>query len=102
MGYPLVDLERFPIDRSALAMLPRRAAIAYRMLPLLRDGARLVVAVDRPGRVLKLREDPDHAALQLLPALALKSQIMAAMDRQSGDGWNADASERADFFDTTT
>lgn len=102
MGYPLVDLERFPIARSALAMLPRRAAITYRMLPLLRDGERLVVAVDRPGRVLKLREDPDYAALQLLPALALKSQIMAAMNRQAGEGWRAEASERADFFDTTT
>ena len=66
------------------------------------DGEHLVVAVDRPGRVLKLREDPDYAALQLLPALALKSQILAAMNRQAGDGWNADAPAWADFFDTTT
>lgn len=100
MGYPLVDLERFPIDPAALALLPRRVAIAYRMLPLALDGDRLVVAVDRPGRVLKLREDAAYAQLQMLPVLALKSQILVALNRQSGEGWNLNVSERVNFFDT--
>ena len=101
MGYPLVDLERFPVDAAALALLPRRVAIAYRMLPLMMDGTRLVVAVDRPGRVLKLREDPAYAQLEMLPVLALKSQILVALNRQSGEGWNLNPSERVNFFATT-
>jgi hypothetical protein len=81
MGFPLVDLERFPRDPAALAMIPRDLAIAHRLMPLLRDGARLIVAVDHPGRVLKLRQLEAYAQLQLAPALALKAQILQALER---------------------
>lgn len=81
MGFPLVDLERFPLDPLALAMIPREVALAHRLLPLLRDGERLVVAVDRPGRVLKLRQLQAYARLPLAPVLALKAQILQAFER---------------------
>ena len=81
MGFPLVDLDRFPLDPLALAMVPRDLAIAHRLMPLLRDGERLVVAVDRPGRVLKLRQLDAYARLPLAPVLALKSQILQALQR---------------------
>ena len=100
MGYPLVDLQRFPIDPKALALLPRRLAIGCRMLPLMLDGQRLVVAVDRPGRVLKLREHADAPPLDIVPVLALKAQILLALNRQ-GDGWNLNPSERAAFVCST-
>jgi hypothetical protein len=101
MGFPLVDLERFPIDAHALALLPRRLAISHRVLPLMLDKERLIVAVDRPGRVLKLRQLDAYAQMPIVPALALKSQILVALNRQSGDGWNLNVSERANFFATT-
>ncbi|HMO45332.1 MAG TPA: hypothetical protein PKB14_04805 [Rubrivivax sp.] len=82
MGFPLVDLERFPRDPLALAMIPHEVALAHRLMPLLRDGERLVVAVDRPGRVLKLRQLDAYARLPLLPVLALKAQILQALERQ--------------------
>ena len=40
-------------------------------------------------------------ALSIVPALALKSQILVALNRQSGDGWNLNVSERVNFFATT-
>ena len=101
MGFPLVDLDRFPIDPAALALMPRRVAISHRTMPLLRDGERLIVAVDRPGRVLKLRELEAFAQLPIVPVLALKSQIMLTLNRMVGDGWNLHVSERANFFATT-
>jgi hypothetical protein len=85
MGYPVVDLERFPLDRLALSMIPRDVATAHRLMPLLRDGERLIVAVDRPGRVLKLRELEAYARLPLVPVLALKSQILQALERLPAD-----------------
>ncbi len=100
MGYPLVDLQRFPIDPMVLARLPRPLAIAHRMLPLLLDGQRLVVAVDRPGRVLKLRENAGAATLDTVPVLALKAQILLAWNRL-GDGWNLNPSERVSFAAST-
>ena len=81
MGFPLVDLERFPSDPLALAMIPLDVARAHRLMPLLRDGERLVVAVDRPGRVLKLQQVDAYARLPLLPVLALKAQILQALQR---------------------
>ena len=101
MGFPLVDLDRFPLDPQALALLPRRLAISHRVLPLMLDKERLIVAVDRPGRVLKLRQLDAYAQLPIVPALALKSQILVALNRQSGDGWNLNVSERVNFFATT-
>lgn len=98
MGYPFVDLQRFALQPQALARLPRPLAISHRMLPLMLDGPRLVAAVDRPGRVLKLREQPGFAAMDIVPALALKSQILQAMNRLAGDGWALDPSQRVSFL----
>jgi hypothetical protein len=85
MGYPLVDLERFPIDPRALALLPRHLALSHRVLPLMLDQERLIVAVDRPGRVLKLCQLDAYAQMPIAPVLALKSQILAALNRPSAD-----------------
>jgi hypothetical protein len=82
MGFPLVDLERFPRDPRALALVPHDVAVAHRLMPLLRDGERLVVAVDRPGRVLKLRQLDAYARLPLAPVLALKAQILRALEQR--------------------
>ena len=96
MGYPFVDLQRFPIDDKAVARLPRGLAIGHRVLPLMVDGERLVVAVDRPGRLLKLREQGASVPAQIVPALALKEQILLAFTRHC-EGWNLNPSERAAF-----
>ena len=101
MGFPLVDLERFPLDPAALALLPRRLAVSHRVLPLMLHEQHLVVAVDRPGRVLKLRELDAYAQMPITPVLALKSQILLVLNRQSGEGWNLNVSERVNFFATT-
>ena len=60
------------------------------------DGERLVVAVDRPGRLLKLREQGASVPAQIVPALALKEQILLAFNRHC-EGWNLNPSERAAF-----
>ena len=81
MGFPLVDVERFPIDVRARALLPRPLALSHRVLPLMLDQERVIVAVDRPGRVLKLRQLDAYAQMPIAPVLALKAQILAALDR---------------------
>jgi hypothetical protein len=39
--------------------------------------------------------------MPIVPVLALKSQILVALNRQAGDGWNINVSERVNFFATT-
>jgi hypothetical protein len=101
MGFPLVDLQRFPLDAAALALLPLRTAISHRVMPLLLEQQQLIVAVDRPSRVAKLRLLDAYAQTPIVPVLALKSQILLALNRQSGEGWNLNVSERVNFVATT-
>ena len=102
MGYPLVDLKRFPIDPAAVAKLPHRVAVGYRVMPLLLDKERLVVAVDKPSRAIKLGGLHAYAQIKVVPVLASKMQIMLALDRLSGDVWTDHVSHRPTFFATTT
>jgi hypothetical protein len=102
MGFPLVDLQRFPLDPRALARLPHQLALSHRVVPLMLDGERLIVAADRPGRVLKLRELPAYAQMPIAPVLALKAQVLVALNRQGGEGWNLQVSERLAFVPTTS
>jgi hypothetical protein len=101
MGFPLVDLQRFPLDAAAVALLPLRIAISHRVMPLLLEQQQLIVAVDRPSRVAKLRLLDAYAHMPIVPVLALKSQILLALNRQSGEGWNLNVSERVNFVATT-
>lgn len=72
MGYPLVDLTRFPIEPQALSKISLRTAIACRAVPLMVDGRRLVLATDRPTRLDELRGA--HALQGLTPAVVIASK----------------------------
>ena len=102
MGYPLVDLARFPIDPAALAKLPHRIAVGYRVVPLLLDGDRLIVAVDKPSRAVKLNALHAYAQIKVVPVLASKAQMMQAFESLSNDVWASYVSHRPAFFATST
>jgi type II secretory ATPase GspE/PulE/Tfp pilus assembly ATPase PilB-like protein len=48
MGYPCVDLHRFPVERAALQALPYAQALKLQVLPLMWQGRTLVVAAPDP------------------------------------------------------
>ena len=102
MGFPLVDLTRFPVDPDAAAKLPHRMAVLYRAVPLMLDQERLIVAVDKPSRANKLRELHALAGVIVVPVLAPKTQVIAALERLSKDVWTNVAPQRMGYFETTT
>jgi len=103
MGFPLVDLTRFPVDLAALRKLPLRTALECRALPLMIDGQRLIVAVDRPSREAKLRTAHVFAQMTLVPVLACKSHIKLALASLADqDAWSNSVAQRPGFFATTT
>ena len=57
MGYPLVDLEAFPVEPEALRKLRYGVAARLRALPLLMRGGRLVVALEDPSAAPRDRRD---------------------------------------------
>ena len=102
MGYPLVDLAKFPIDPALSGLLPRDLALRYKALPLMAEGNRLVVAVDRPQRLAKLQALSKFSGVTLIAVLASKHQIMVALARQTQcDPWFTTAGVRPGFFATT-
>jgi hypothetical protein len=95
MGYPLVDLTRFPIDHNAARKLPLKTALAHRALPILLDGMRLVVAVDKPARVPSLQALFALKGFQIVPVLASKSHILMALSNLPHlDGWSDNVTMR--------
>jgi hypothetical protein len=102
MGYPLVDLTRFPVDPHAARRIPLRQALECRALPLMVDGQRLVVAVDRPSRTNKLHTLQSLAQHTLVPVLASRNHIMTALQALAQDIWADNVHGRPAFFAPTT
>jgi hypothetical protein len=100
MGYPVVNLGAFPIDPVAARRLPFRIALGARALPLMIDGTRLIVAVDRPGRMSKLQSLRAAAGTTFVAVLAPKSNLLAALHKlYEKDLWRENVS--LTFFPTT-
>jgi hypothetical protein len=80
MGYPVVDLLRFPIDPQAARCLPRRAIHEHRVLPLMRHGHKLIVAVDDLARIPPLEELRGLADLEVVPVVAPGGRLAFVLD----------------------
>jgi len=100
MGYPIVDLARFPIQPEAANKLPLRVAMECRAVPLMLDGSRLIVAVSSPPRVNKLREMYPLAGLR--PVAVLSSKVHIKHTLAARDVWSQNVSAmHMPFFSTT-
>jgi type II secretory ATPase GspE/PulE/Tfp pilus assembly ATPase PilB-like protein len=70
MGYPLVDVDAFPIEADALRKLPYAVATRLRLLPLLIFHGRLVVALDDPARRRAAVDEAEFSAqMKVVPVL---------------------------------
>ncbi|MBL8277907.1 MAG: Flp pilus assembly complex ATPase component TadA [Pelomonas sp.] len=89
MGYPVVDVENFPVEPDAVRKLPYAVARRLEVLPLvLRDG-KLVVAMEDPTRRDALDEVEFITQVKVVPTLTrlgtLQFAIPAAFDRFGSD-----------------
>ncbi len=93
MGYPLVDVSRFPVDNEALRRVPAAVARRLEILPLMQHGASLVVAITDPGRRSALDELEFVAQCKVVPVLAqhgeLASALQAAYAQLSAEPWGS-------------
>jgi hypothetical protein len=102
MGYPLVDLTRFPFDLDTVRKLPLKLATQSMALPLMRHQERMIVAVDRPQRIEKLHSLHVFTGRKLVPVLASRTQIMLTLtDLAQQDLWATNVFARLVFAPTT-
>jgi len=79
MGYPLVDLDKFPIEADALRKVAFGVAHRLMVVPLLlRDGV-LIVAVEDPSKRLTLSELEFITQCKIVPVLAMHTQLEWAL-----------------------
>jgi hypothetical protein len=83
MGYPMVDLQRFPIERAAMKKLSHQAMVDHRVLPLMQRGDRLFVAVDDLARIPRLNGLKALAGVQLVAVIAPRSRLKRELDALS-------------------
>lgn len=75
MGYPLVDLDRFPADPDALHKVPFNIAARLMVAPLLLHDGALIVAVEDPSKRTVLSELEFVTQCKIVPVLANQSQL---------------------------
>jgi Type II secretion system (T2SS), protein E, N-terminal domain len=79
MGYPVVDLLRFPVDAKAVKRLSAAVMQEHRALPLMQQGKRLFVAVDTLGSVATLKALQSVAGLEVVPVIAPRGRLSVAL-----------------------
>jgi type IV pilus assembly protein PilB len=81
LGLPFVDLTEYPVDRSAVALVPMQLVRRYEVLPIGRDGDRLMLAMADPRDVLALDDVRAAIRLQVRPVVAERNDLLAAIGR---------------------
>ena len=81
MGYPMVDVNSFPVEFEALQRLSLALARRIPALPLLMRGGRLVVALEDPTAREAIDEIEFTAQCKVVPVLAPEGLIGLAVDR---------------------
>ena len=86
MGYPLVNLAKFPAEADAVRKLPFAMAARLRVMPLLVHDARLIVALDDPAQRREAIEEVEFVAqMKTVPVLAqcasFEDALRATYDR---------------------
>jgi hypothetical protein len=98
MGYPMVDLTRFPIDPSAARRLSHRTMVEHRVLPLMQRDKRLFVAVDALSAIPPLQGLQALSALEIVPVLTPRGRLtieLAGLPQRLGlDVWASNVPQR--------
>ncbi len=80
MGYPVVDLSKFPPDTEALVLVNKALAARVQALPLMVRQGRLIVAVEDPSRAKALDEVEFAAGCKVVPVLALAGTLPGGIE----------------------
>ncbi|MEN0128147.1 MAG: ATPase, T2SS/T4P/T4SS family [Brevundimonas sp.] len=81
VGMDYVDLDEFPVDRLAVAMVPAAICRKYSVLPIALEGGALVLATADPGNVVAVDDVRSVAGLQVVSVIATHDNLVRAIDR---------------------
>lgn len=81
---PRIDFNNFYIDPEIPGLITENLARKYYMIPVQREGNELTVAMADPLNLYAIDDINIYTGLLIKPAIALKSEILEAIDRNYG------------------
>lgn len=81
VGMTFVDLDEYPVDRSAIAMVPAALCRRYTVLPVGFQDGTLVLATADPGNVIAVDDVRTVSGMTVLPIVATYENLTRAIDR---------------------
>lgn len=100
MGYPLVDVEHFPVEAEAVHTLPYAVAKRLEVLPLVLREGKLIVAMEDPTRRDAIDEVEFISQLKVVPTLTKVGTLQFALPQiydRFGNGSTAGTSSPSDL-----
>jgi type IV pilus assembly protein PilB len=76
-----VDVRFTTVERAAVELIPRPIAERYSVLPLVREGKKLVVAMSEPQNLRTLDELRFLTGMEILPRLGFPTEIVQAIEK---------------------
>ncbi|GAA1440228.1 GspE/PulE family protein [Leifsonia poae] len=80
-GMPFVELVDYPVDRTAVALVPGAICRRHNVLPIAITDGTLILAMSDPGNVFAVDDVRAAARMRVSPALADSADLLAAIDR---------------------
>ena len=81
IGMQFVDLGDFPVDGSAVGLVPSHLCRRYSALPVGYDDGRLIVAMADPANVFAVDDIRATTGMDVKPVVATKADVVAAINR---------------------
>jgi type IV pilus assembly protein PilB len=78
---PFVELTEFPVDRTAVALVPAAMCRRYQIIPIAMSEDILTLAMVNPGDVFAIDDVRAASRMQVRPVVAAPSDIRQAIDR---------------------
>jgi type IV pilus assembly protein PilB len=81
IGMRFVELSEFPIDPSAVSLVPGQLARRYVVLPFGFEDGKLLLAMADPANFLAIEDVRAVAQAEVKPCVATRGDVLAAIDR---------------------
>ena len=81
VGMEFVELADYPVDRTAVALLPGTVCRRYTVLPVGFAGGALVLAMSNPGNVVAVDDARAISGMAVRTVVATHDDLTAAIDR---------------------
>ncbi len=81
VGMDFVDLDEYPVDRTAVVLVPGAVCRRHTVLPIGVEGSTIVLAMADPGNVLAVDDVRSSTGFMVRPVVATHDNLARAIDR---------------------